>query len=192
MSQRSDAIVCAVSEETGAISLAKHGSLSEVDELASLTEALRELRLRCSANTPSALTTRRFSRRELLEHAAIAITSVLLAVALWFTFAFEIQTIQQTVVDVPIELHNVPNSHVVEGPYPAKVNVALVGPKRAFDLFDARTLKVVVDLKSVSSDQAWLTLDERNLDTPTAIRLQSVEPKRLRYRLRRVEEKIKR
>ncbi len=186
LSERTDAVICVLSEEKGTVSFAVGGELTTVTSGSSVKDQLRQLITEPGRDYSKQRTPwQGVNYVNLIKHAAIVVLSIILASALWFMFAFEVQTIQQTIADVPVELHNVPDGWEVDGPFPSQVTLSLVGPKRAFDVFESTGIKVVVDLQAVAYGQNWLQIDQRHLQIPDDVRLHSVEPSRLRFELQR-------
>lgn len=181
LAERTDAVILVVSEEKGSITLASQGDLFSVDNPVELQQQLGEL-LHKKASAADA----RGPASVPLERLGVGLVSLGLSALLWFLFAFEIQTIQQTVRSVPVEFHNLPEGWSIDGPYPDEVSLSLVGPKRAFNAFNTSELKAVVDLDSVDPRQTRVEITEQHLPLPDEIRIHRVEPPDLGFILTKV------
>ncbi len=157
LAERCDAMVVAVSEELGTITIARDGDLAVVDS-AVLTDRLRgyfadQTKPKGASSIP------------LLGNLAIKCLAVLLATTLWYSFAYRTDTIQRT-FGVPVEYRNLPKNREIDEPKTTYVEVTLSGSEPAFSMLDPATMTVYVQLDQIG--------DRRVIRVPTASSLKNI------------------
>ncbi len=170
LAERTDCCAIVVSEESGTISLAYGGELSEI------TGGAQELHVQLTTFLEEQvipLTARQSGR---LSRVSIYALSFAMAVLFWLGFAFRVETIQRTVEHVPIEFHDVPAGRVVKESWPSEVTLTLVGPQRAFDTLQPDVLRVAIDTADVPDREKSIAVQKKYLNLPEGIQLQKVEP----------------
>lgn len=167
LSENSDAFVIIVSEERGTISVARNGRLEVLEsatELKSRLEAFhREL-------FPPPSAARRWPW--ITRHASLKLAALVIAVLLWFVFAYRVDTIERT-YRVPIVYRNTERVEPAE-PRPTSVEVTLVGNERVFDQLDPSTMEVSLDLAQATGGEIALTPDHVN--RPQGLDVMQIEP----------------
>src|SRR5690606_15102548 len=98
LAERTDALVIVISEETGLVSLAVGGSLVPADSPAELENRLQQFLEHPSDHLLQP--TQSWARLRML---GAQLGCSLIAAAVWFVFAFRIETVQRTFSDVPVE-----------------------------------------------------------------------------------------
>lgn len=172
LSEVSDALILAVSEERGTISAAEAGRLESAGTAAELKERLERFwqDRYPSASGKQALKT--FFR----QNAWVKVLSLVLACLTWFLFAYQAETLQRSFV-VPIEYRNLPKGWVLKGPKTAEAKVTLSGSERAFDLVNPANLAVSLDLSHVQEGRQEMVIAEENLrGSSSNLSLYRVEP----------------
>lgn len=165
-----DAFVIVVSEEQGTISIAHQGTLRTVETAA-------ELKIQLSRFWKTHYSTSRtqiaswWSWRTL----QTAVVSVGISVLLWFSFVYNPDTVYQS-FDVPIEYHDVPSTWAFEeGPSTARITLS--GPEQAFRAINPSQLAIAFSLDAPQEGSNELTIDERNLDLPSQLSLETATPR---------------
>lgn len=181
LSERTDAEVIVVSEERGTIVLAQGDALLDIETPAELKNHLLSFFARRSSGSSAPV-----SNSARLKKLGAQLVSLIIAVVLWFVFAFRIETVQRSIESVPVEFRNVPEEWVIADTAPNNVELTLVGPERAFASLNPAELKVAVDIQNLSDDQTSAPIREEYLDLPEDIHLREAVPATLRFRLRRM------
>ncbi len=142
--ERCDAMVVAVSEEQGTITIARDGDLHIVDA-AVLAERLRDYFAdsRSSQNSSS---------YRLINNLTVKLTAVVLATTMWYLFAYRTDTIQRT-FDIPVEYRNLPKNWEIDEPKVTTVKVTLSGSEPAFSMLDPATMIVSLKLDENGSQR---------------------------------------
>ncbi len=180
LSERTDSLVIVVSEERGSISVA------DGDELAVIQSADElESRLRDFLRHRSTIARRGRSFRSRIGNAALNTFALLIACSLWLVFAFRIETIQQTVADVPVEFRNLPDEWRLEQIDPDSVDLKLTGLERAFGQLDPKELKVSLELRDLSDGERDVTIAPEDVNLPPDITLRLVDAPTVRVNLQR-------
>ncbi|MDR8390531.1 diadenylate cyclase CdaA [Aliifodinibius sp. S!AR15-10] len=174
LSEQCDALVVVVSEERGVISIAQGGQLQQLESASELKEKLlafeKEYHLTQTGN----------SHRLKQVNWRTAITSVGLAVLLWFAIAYNADTIYRTYA-VPIEYRNLNSSNVVlQDSVPIEARVTLFGPEQAFELLNPSQLVISFNLDSQHLNSDSLVITENNLNLPSDLDLYNVTPRSLK------------
>lgn len=177
LSECCDAIVVAVSEERGTISIAQGGELATVD-----APALAK-RLRTHYATQDGPVRQDPQRR--LRRLATKFASVLLAVVLWFVFAYRTDTVQRT-FNVPVEYRNLDDQWVIQEPKPTRAEVTLVGSEQAFELLDATNVAVSLELSEIREGAPMRLSTEPSLtNVPSELRVDRIIPEVVHLSVRR-------
>ena len=179
LSEHCDALVIAVSEERGAVSVAQGGRL---DELAAADD-LKE-RLASFWQQHHAPAERRWSQRW-LPKLQTASFSLVLALLLWGFFAYSPDTVSRT-LSVPVEFRDLPDDWELREVSPEAVQVTLVGPERVFALLDRETLAASFELTTPREGVQRFTVSEEGLGLPAGVRLNSVNPQQVRAETRQL------
>ena len=179
LSECSDAIVIAVSEERGVVSVAERGSLKEVASPAVLK---RQLEWFFQDRFPQP--TEPLWKRLLASDVRLKALAILLACIGWLMLAYNVGTIQQT-FEVPIEYRNIPPNLALDETVPNKAKVTVSGPERAYHFLEPTTLKISIDLGVSSIGSQVLPITEKNLKLPTSLSIRRIEPQVLWITLRR-------
>ncbi len=172
LAERTDAIVVAVSEETGRVSLAREGRLEAVETQSELEDRL-EQHFDLGAGAES---TPRW-KRLLTVNPAAKIGSILLAAVLWFVLANDVATVQRT-YRVPIEYRNLRETLAIEQ-QTSRVRVQIDGPERAFRDLNPDTLSISLDLSEVSPGSREFILSSDQLSLPSELAVRDIEPSRV-------------
>jgi uncharacterized protein (TIGR00159 family) len=177
LSECSDALVIAVSEERGAVSVAEAGKLKQMASVAALKSRLEKfLEAKFPQKTPSAWS------RYVAEHGRLKILAITLAVVAWFVLAYDPNTIQRTFV-VPVEYRNLPNHLVFDHAGPNEARITLSGSERDFRFLEPGNLKITVDLTEAVEGRQEITVTEANVRLPTNLALYRIEPRVIRLQL---------
>ncbi len=175
LSERTDALCIAVSEERGTISVARRGQLRAID-VAELSRLLAA-HLRRPSKPPR-------SARRVLARAVELTVAVAFALGTWIVMVPGATAISTTLT-LPVEVENMPTDYQLEGVEPSHVQVTLSGPRREMYLLKSDDVKVVVDAWALELGRRAFVLGENELRIPPGFELQRIEPRRVRLSVRR-------
>lgn len=177
LSERTDALCIAVSEERGTISIARRGKLGAVDQ-AELKQAL-VAQLRERPRQPRA------TARKTVARSVEALVAVAAAVITWLVMVPGATTTSRTFV-APVSVENLPEGYELAGIEPSQVRVTASGPRRAMYLLGADEIHAVVDAWSVELGRRSFVISEDELRYPAALSIHRVEPRRVQVSVRRL------
>lgn len=166
LAELSDAMVIAVSEERGTITLGHDGSLTIVESAAVLERIVEHLPdVTAGAN-----------RRQPLFDGPRLVAAIIAACILWFTFAYTTEIVQRTLV-VPIEYRNIPAGLEIDEPRSNFAEVTLSGSEPAFTLLDPSTMMVSIDTKNSGDANGVAFAIKKHLKgVPRELQVESVNP----------------
>ena len=171
LSEHCDALVIVVSEERGVVSVAQGSTLDELASAGDLKEHLREFWERHHARSKR-------QPRRWIPHPPTASLSLVFACLLWLLFAYSPETISR-VVTMPVELRNLPDDWELVNVSPNLVQATLVGSEQAFAQLDGDALSVSFDLSNPRRGVQRLVIREEQLELPSSLRLNSLEPEQV-------------
>ncbi len=179
LSERCDALVLAVSEERGTISVAEHDKLREI-ESAELTARLE--RYYQDLFEPE---TKRQRYRRAAHSIGLKVAALSMASVLWLLFAYRMETIHRT-FNLPIEYRNLPADWVIDEPRVTRAELTLSGSERAFDILDATSLRVSFDLSHIQSETPYSLRTASNLkNLPDDVKVNQIKPSEVTIKVRR-------
>jgi DNA integrity scanning protein DisA with diadenylate cyclase activity len=179
LAQECDALVIVVSEERGVISVARNGSLTELDDAPALKAVIARFSERVSGQGGG--DTAPGGRHP---HLLTAAASIGLTLALWLVLVYSPDTIQRR-FEVPIAIRNLPEGWTVLDPIPDTVQVDLAGAEARLGEIDRESLAMAVDLSQPTDGVQSVALGEENLTLPAAVELRRVSPAVLSLEVRR-------
>jgi diadenylate cyclase len=180
LSELTDALCIVVSEERGKISVARDGRLREVENLQQLGAAIESF---LHAKFPST-TQSHFSLQFFRENWIAKAVSLSLAIGFWYIFVPGSKTVQVS-YRIPVSVENVPPNLRIEEIEPPVVSATFSGPRRAFYLFDARRIKVAIDVSMAELGRRTFNISEQNIHFPKELTLQEVNPSTLRLSVKK-------
>jgi uncharacterized protein (TIGR00159 family) len=187
LAELTDAFCIVVSEERGKISVARDGRLREVTNLQALGSWLQEF---LQEKYPSQ-DRRKVSVQLLRENLVEKAVSVCLALVLWYAFVPGSKIAKVTYL-IPISVENLPSNLVLDKVQPAEVRATLMGPRRAFYLFDSRKLKVTIDTAPAQSGQRTFHISERNVQYPKSLTIDELIPTTVKISVRKLPQESQR
>lgn len=173
LAEVSDAVVVAVSEERGTITLCSNGRLEVIDPATT------------SARIAESVVGETSPRRRSAIHAPRVVVALATAVFLFSVFVDRSDTLQRTML-VPIEYRNIPKSFELVEPRTTVAEITLTGLRPAFDLLRASEVSVSIDLAEVSTNQTVTIFAEEHLvNVPDELAVDSMSPATLAVRLKK-------
>jgi uncharacterized protein (TIGR00159 family) len=172
LSERSDAVIVAISEERGEVSLVTAGTLRRMENPAELIIALDEL-LRSGTESPRITIRQRFFSNLLPK------VSLLLGVCVFWGLITTRQG-QITTVMAPIQLHGIPEGLVLLRTHPEDVTVqikamsSLVPPPSKLDL------TAEIDASGITEGTTSIRVNQANINAPSGMIITSVSPSGIR------------
>lgn len=139
LSEKSDAAIFVVSEETGLISLAQNGHLRVLDNAGRIREATQKL---CgNRDVPGEKTV--FRGKTLFLTAAEGMISLLAATLFWLVLVPG-SVVETATYEIAVEVQNIPKNYALDSVTPAKVAVTLAGERR--NLFQVKPDELLIRL----------------------------------------------
>jgi uncharacterized protein (TIGR00159 family) len=182
LAEATDALCLVVSEERGTVSAALHGRLERIDDpgrLAALIGAVVREQQPAERSLGRVVGPLRARWGEKL-------AIVALVTGLWFLFVPGGREATVT-LKVPVEVANLPPEWELEKAEPRRVEVHLVGMRRAFYFLDRDRLVVMIDGAAASVGRRTFTLTDDNVRfRPPGVAVQALVPSRVKLSLRPV------
>jgi diadenylate cyclase len=185
LAELTDSLCLVVSEERGRISVARNGRLTAITNPQELGLQLQEF---LHEKYPAAAEQKWLSMQLLRENWLAKAVTVSLAIGLWYVLVPGSEKIEAT-YSVPVAVENLPHDFALESVKPDRVKATLVGPKRAFYLFDPTKLKVSVDASLIDAGRRTFRITEQNLRFPKDLNLQDLSPTTLQISVNRLSAK---
>jgi len=172
LSERSDAICIVVSEERGTISIAQGEQIREVSAAALKGDLVSYYISKKPAKKSGPI------ELWLKENTKEKVIAILLACALWVVFGYQRESLQKDFT-VPVEYINVPPEWIIEEPKITEAKVMLVGASQAFQLMNADTLKIALDLSQPQEGKQEITLTKEMIKAPSNLTIVGIKPNRI-------------
>ncbi len=176
LSERSDALVIAVSEEQGAISIAHGGRLQRLEAVNDLKNRLESFIAQVSPRQPSS-PWKRFLASDL---GTKGLSLAIAAIAWLVVFGYQSEVVART-FSVPIVFRNVPNGWMLDEPKPHEANVTLSGSSRAFRLLNPEKLTVPLDVANPKAGWQGIKINESALSLPDGLTVEHLDTNVVRF-----------
>ena len=181
LAELTDALCIVVSEERGTISFARDGKLREVENLQQLGAVIDSFLRTKFPSTQQSNISLQFFRENWIAKAI----SLSLAIGFWYIFVPGSKTVQVS-YRIPVSVENLPADLRVEDIEPPMVNATFSGPRRAFYLFDARKIRVAIDVSMADLGRRTFNISEQNIRYPKELTLTEVNPSTLRLSVKKI------
>lgn len=181
LSEVTDALVIAISEERGVITVFQRGTGTLQQSKTSLENVLIEH----ERNTQSFLSPVETNRR-FYPWPEVA-TSFLIACVFWYSVVVGEAEIHEKVITIPVEYIRTPKDLALTGKKPSEVKVHLVGPKSS--LVNIIELSVKIDLSKAVAGKQKFTITDDDINLAKRVKLIDVQPSSLSLDLVQIVEK---
>jgi hypothetical protein len=181
LAELTDALCIVVSEERGTISFARDGKLREVENLQQLGAVIDSFLRTKFPSTQQSNLSLQFFRENWIAKAI----SLSLAIGFWYIFVPGSKTVQVS-YRIPVSVENLPADLRVEEIEPPVVNATFSGPRRAFYLFDARKIRVAIDVSMADLGRRTFNISEQNIRYPKELTLQELNPSTLKLSVKKI------
>jgi uncharacterized protein (TIGR00159 family) len=168
LAERSDALVVAVSEERGRVTVSKDGALIPCNEPEILSPLINR-HLNISDGIPSNL-----QKRERLRLSLAAVLSLLIMTGIWFGFTRSQDTI--IALNVPIEYVNRPLSYEILDTSTDEARLQLYGSSALIKSLQPGQVLVRVDLSKAAEGRNVFPITQDNIILPPGVFLNKVQP----------------
>jgi diadenylate cyclase len=180
LAELADVLCLVVSEERGKISVARDGRLREIENLQQLGAVIQNfLRDKFPSKERGKIGLQFFRENWIAKAVAVS-----LAIGFWYIFVPGSKTIQVR-YQIPVSVENVPADLKVEDIEPSRVSATFTGPRRTFYLFDARKIKVSVDVALAQVGRRTFPITEQNIRYPKELTLQEINPSTLKLSVKK-------
>ncbi|MGB2958830.1 MAG: diadenylate cyclase [Bacteroidota bacterium] len=177
LAELSDALCLVVSEERGAISVARRADIRELGDSAELQKVLERFYEEVAPSQKARPWKGFFRENNLEKIVAIAITAVL-----WFFLVHESKITYRT-LSLPVRSGNLPPHLIVSEIRPAEVHVTLSGTRRSFYFADLDDLDLSLRLFDAREGSHTLKLSVSNISVPDGCSLEVIQPDQVVVRL---------
>lgn len=175
LSEKCDALVIAVSEERGTISIAQNGEIKQLESHSDLKKHLDDFWAKYYQSDSTSI--KQWSKSRSLKTALAAGS---LAFALWLSFAYPSETVYRTYA-VPIEYSNLESTnYALQDTVPLKARVTFSGSEQAFRTLEPSELVVSFDLASEDVEDLELDINSDNINLPPGLRFFRASPPTLK------------
>jgi diadenylate cyclase len=168
LAERSDALVVAVSEERGRVTVAKGNSITPFSEPDALSQLIRQ-HLNLSDGMPAEA-----QKRERLRLSVAAVLSLLVMTGIWFGFTRSQDTI--TALNAPIEYVNRPLAFEILDTSTDEARVQLYGSSALIKSLRPGQVLVRVDLSKAVEGRNAFPITQDNIVLPPGVFLNKVQP----------------
>lgn len=182
LAEQTDALVIAVSEERGAVSLFARGRMARAHDPGEI--AMRVLSHWREAGSTDLAAQYGRSRRKLMREAAV---SLLAAFFFWSAVVRERAEALERVLSVPVEYTETPGTVALSGEKPSHVRVHISGPAAQLETLVATEIPVRIDLSKASAGRERILITSENLRLPKGVRLLDVDPSTVEVVLKAIQ-----
>jgi len=180
LSEKADALVLIVSEETGRVALARDRRLRTVSDLGKLGGIIDEFLLAHAGPLQKVGRFEGFSWWVGIE----GISSLVMAAALWLVLVPG-AVIERVTYEVPIEVRNIPEGFVLTGVKPPKVAVTLSAERRKLFQVDPRELEIRLDGTLTRFGRQTYPITKAHLLLPPAVEIADLAPEEVQVTVRK-------
>ena len=167
LAETTDALIIAVSEETGNVSVAKNGSIATLDDNTQIMHMLQEhVGVKEKAGEPL--------EKEKLAFGVAALVSILFVVGIWASFSKGLDSM--ITLEIPVEYTNRnPEMEILETSIDA-VSLHLAGSGTLIKSLRPEQVQVRLDLKKAVVGQNIFSITQNDITLPPGIFLKKVVP----------------
>jgi uncharacterized protein (TIGR00159 family) len=180
LSEKCDALVLVVSEESGMISVARDGELKKITDSQALLEALTVFRENLAISENSKKSRIPFYRMVFRFAVSVVITSVF-----WLVLVPG-AAVDTTVFEVPIEVQNIPHGFKFESVTPPKASVSLTGERRELFKVGPDDLLISLDGTLTALGRQTYSLNSSQMMVPANLEVEKISPASVKVRVNEV------
>ncbi|UCE07330.1 MAG: diadenylate cyclase [bacterium] len=189
LSEVTDALVVAVSEERGTVTLFYEGTVERIKDK-------NELAARVMKHWTHIASYQLFNQGNITQRKTIRqiVMSFVLAFLFWSTVVLTQSELREISYTVPIEYLSATKKLTVVGEKPSEMNLNLVGTASELDHINPMQLRAHIDLSKLSPGENIISITEEHVALPKHIKLLATNPPSLKInitKLREVEAIIK-
>ncbi len=174
LTERSDALCIVVSEERGSLSVAQGKSLTVISGASLLNDLLEKFYARFQP-APR----KKIVWGWLRENTKEKLLALGLACLLWVSFGYQRDVVRRDVV-IPIEYKNIPENWQMEEPRLSEARIIFEGSEQAFRLLDEKSLRLSLDLSSLTQEKKEFALTKHMVNTPSGLAVTGINPDKVR------------
>ena len=183
LAERSDALVVAVSEERGTISVASGGELRTLAQREGLREDLVSVLMQRYQDDP-----KRPWHWFLTHNLRDKVIAVFFALLLWVIFvASQGSGVVTRPYEVPVEFQFLPRGYTVSDLSPETVAATLSGRNQDFNLLDPEALRIVIRLPGGVEGRQRVRIEESMISRPAAFSVVKFTPRYVEFTVQRQE-----
>jgi diadenylate cyclase len=183
LSERSDALVVAVSEERGTISVAYGGELRTLGQSGRLTEDLASLLKERFQNEP------RRPWHWLLTHNILdKIVAILFSLLFWAIFVASLGSgVITRPFEVPVEFQFLPQGYSISDVSRDTITVMVSGRNQDFNMLEPEALRVVMRIPGGVEGRHRIRLEESMISHPSSLSVVKFTPRYLEFTVQKQE-----
>jgi uncharacterized protein (TIGR00159 family) len=167
LAETADALVVVVSEESGAVSIAKDGRITRIQDKATLEKHLRN-------HAGQRLGSRYEALNEKIELGLAVVLSAIFTLGVWFSITRGLDTLAS--FEVPVEYSNRDPAQQIVDTSANTVKLQLGGSRSLLDAINPNQLRVRVDLSKAATGANAFTITREDIKLPPGVILKDVDP----------------
>ncbi len=177
ITEDTDAIAIVVSEERGAISLAKGGTLERIKDEAALRKILKQL----TGETDDA--PKGFWHFFILNNVGTKLVAISIAFMLWAVLVMQTGIVKKE-FNIPLSFQLLPTQYEVDSlAGKTQINVVLQGRSRDITTFDGTKLEVKIDAKQFATGTYPIVITEDMISVPSFLSVVEIEPDEVKIKI---------